>query len=138
MTDPIGGTFDSPENDGVLDAADTLESDDMLDDRLDDAVEAGDRYSAAQQWGTTEFEARQGEPLDLRLAEEEPDPLSNLDAAEASSDPTQETLLRPARIIELDEGLGPDRTAEQVGREVHDDNSGRTAEEEAMHILPNQ
>src|SRR5674536_278925 len=39
---------------GVLDDADTLASQDMTGDPLDDAIDAGDRYSAGEGFGTTQ------------------------------------------------------------------------------------
>src|SRR6266536_2107713 len=61
-----------PEDDGTLDAADTLEGD-PGDDPLDQGIVPPDRWSAGQRYGTTAAEERAGESLDQLLAEEEPD-----------------------------------------------------------------
>src|SRR5665213_2544437 len=60
------------EDDGVLDASDTLDGD-PGDDPLDAGYAAPDRWSAGERFGTTAEEERQGESLDQLLAEEEPD-----------------------------------------------------------------
>ncbi|HET6855775.1 MAG TPA: hypothetical protein VFH94_01600 [Streptomyces sp.] len=62
-----------PEDDGVLDAQDTLMSDDMDSDPLDAGITPADHWSPAESFGTTAEEARRGESLDQLLAEEEPD-----------------------------------------------------------------
>jgi hypothetical protein len=59
------------EDEGVLDSTDTL--DDDSGDPLDQGVEAADHWAGADHFGTTAAEERQGESLDERLAEEEPD-----------------------------------------------------------------
>ena len=74
---PDDETYDledeDPEDDGVLDASDTLEGD-PGDDPLDTGIEPPDRWSAGERFGTTLAEERAGESLDQLLAEEEPEP----------------------------------------------------------------
>src|SRR5712692_2134645 len=60
------------EDDGVLDASDTLEGD-PGDDPLDTGIAPPDRWSAGEGFGTTEAEEQAGESLDQLLAQEEPD-----------------------------------------------------------------
>lgn len=60
------------EDDGILDASDTLEGD-VGDDPLDTGIAPPDRWSAGEGFGTTLAEERAGESLDQLLAEEEPD-----------------------------------------------------------------
>src|SRR5215469_13957308 len=64
---------EDPEDDGVLDASDTLEGD-PGDDPLDTGIEPADRWSAGERFGTTLAEERAGESLDQLLAEEDPEP----------------------------------------------------------------
>src|SRR5262245_28267635 len=64
--------WDAIEDEGVLDASDTLD-DDRVADPLDAGVVAADRWSGANRFGTTVAEQRTGESLDQLLAEEEPD-----------------------------------------------------------------
>lgn len=61
------------EDDGLLDASDTLEGD-PGDDPLDTGIAPPDRWSAGERFGTTLAEERAGESLDQLLAEEEPEP----------------------------------------------------------------
>src|SRR5665213_535492 len=63
------------EDDGVLDASDTLlvEPGQPGDDPLDQGIDAGDRFTPGERFGTTLEEEREGESLDQLLAEEEPD-----------------------------------------------------------------
>lgn len=65
---------DLPEDDGVLDAQDTLISDHLDYDPLDSGIVPPDHWSPAEYFGTTAQEARRGESLDQLLAEEEPEP----------------------------------------------------------------
>jgi hypothetical protein len=136
VTEQTRDTWDEPGDEGVLDDADSLASDDMEGDPLDDAIEAGDRYSVGEGWGNTAAEARQGESLDQHLAEEEPD--ESADPADSDADTNAEPFAAPdeaaGRLVTDDEGLGPDRTKEEVATVASEDNSGRTAEEDAMHI----
>ena len=67
-------TYDDTEDDGVLEPADDLSTDDLDDDPLDTGITPADHYGASNWYGVTEAEARQGETLDQLLAEEEPDP----------------------------------------------------------------
>ena len=70
MPDPEPAEVD---DEGVLDASDTLESDDVTADPLDTGVIPPDRWSAGMRFGSTEAEEREGESLDQLLSEEEPD-----------------------------------------------------------------
>src|SRR6266568_8602739 len=72
--DPSAGPDENDlEDDGELDASDTLEGD-PGDDPLDTGVAPPDRWSAGERFGTTLAEEREGESLDQLLAEEEPEP----------------------------------------------------------------
>jgi len=138
MTDETYAAWDRPDDDGVLDDADTLASQDMTGDPLDDAIDAGDRYSAGEGFGNTEAEARQGESLDQRLAEEQPEDDVEDPAWDANGDGDGDRYGRPdaeaGRLVADDEGAGPDRTSEEVAAVASGDTGGRTAEETAMHV----
>ena len=58
----------------VQDGSDSLDGD-PGDDPLDRGVAPPERWSAAMRFGTTAEEQEDGESLDQRLAEEEPDSL---------------------------------------------------------------
>jgi hypothetical protein len=86
--------------------------------------------ASADDFGTTVSEMRDGEPLEGRIAREEPDviDLANVDADESA----------PAvgRFVESDEGARADTEAEMVAADVGADLGGYSAEESAMHLEP--
>lgn len=88
MSDPRDYTYDDPEDDGVLEPDDTLETDDLSDDPLNTGIEPPDRYGASNWYGVTEAEGRNGESLEELLDEEEADPNSGvvLDAGPADEE----------------------------------------------------
>jgi hypothetical protein len=147
-----------PEDDGVLDAADTLEGN-PGEDSLDAGIIAPDRWSAGERYGTTLDEERTGESLDQLLAEEEPEPdpyaddeLSPGGAADASAaardadedwgDEDVDGLLlddgadpRAGRLVAEDEGVHPDEESDLVARDVGIDAGAAGAEEAAVHVV---
>jgi hypothetical protein len=86
--------------------------------------------SGVDEFGTTAAEMHDGEPLDARLAREEPDviDLAGVDADE-SAPPV-------GRLVESDEGARTDTEAEMVAADVGSDLGGYSAEEAAMHLEP--
>src|ERR1039457_1699690 len=68
--DEIYDPSDNLEDDGILDASDTLDGN-PGDDPLDTGIAPADRWSAGEGFGTTLAEERAGESLDQLLAEEE-------------------------------------------------------------------
>ncbi|MDX6738558.1 hypothetical protein [Actinocorallia sp. A-T 12471] len=66
---------DKSEQLDVEDPAYSLMGDDITADPLDDGIDPPDRWSSAERYGTTEDEQREGEPLDLQLSAEVPDPV---------------------------------------------------------------
>jgi hypothetical protein len=140
---PDGDTYDPSsdidendlEDDGTLDASDTLYGD-PGDDPLDAGIVPPDRWSAGEGFGTTLSEERAGESLDQLLAEEEPDPDPYAEAAEAEDDPLTGDDLEPraGRLVAEDEGSHPDTEADLVARDVGIDGGAATAEEAAVHV----
>ena len=132
---PDDDTYDSSadledtelEDDGTLDASDTLEGD-PGDDPLDQGIVPPDRWSAGEGFGTTLAEERAGESLDQLLAEEEPepDPYRDLDD-ELEAEP------RSGRLVAVDEGAHPDAEPDLVARDVGIDAGAASAEEAAVH-----
>ncbi|MGB3770334.1 MAG: hypothetical protein WBF79_14630 [Rhodococcus sp. (in: high G+C Gram-positive bacteria)] len=98
----------------TLDQSESLDSDEIGGkDDGDDVVTPPDSWSGADKFGTTEREEHDGESLDQKLAEEEPDiPLEDeLEvpvAAAADSDLTEELV---DRVVDSD-----DETAYMAGR----------------------
>jgi hypothetical protein len=130
---------DDIEDEGVLDASDTLDGD-LVGDPLDVGIAAADRWSGANRFGTTAAEARAGESLDQRLAEEEPD--TDGDAgADADADEDELTRRgwdrepRSGRLVEDDRGFGDDDEADLVAYDAGIDGGGASAEEAAMHVV---
>lgn len=93
-----------------------------------------DRPVAVDEYGTTANEQRDGEPLDLRLSRETPDPAMEVEVpylseAEGLGD-------APAgRIVDTDEGAREDDVKENVATDVGRDEGQRSAEEAAMHTF---
>lgn len=59
--------------DDTLDVSESLDSDEVRNDDGDDVVDPPEHWSEANRFGTTAREAEEGESLDQRLAQEEPD-----------------------------------------------------------------
>ena len=136
-------SYEAPEESEQLDQ-DQLQSDTNLEDRgVDDALDEGysppERYSKLTRDG--EFET-----LDERLDEEipEPDPyaepeeednltvrdeLDNINDGEVGDE-------RAGRLVDPNQGIGPDVDKDLVGEDVGIDAGAASAEEAAMHIVP--
>lgn len=122
------GPDDEPYEDPTLDASESLVTDDLSADPLDVGVEPPDRYSAAEDFGTTAEEAERGESLDQLLDEEEPE-------------------LEPEEVDEIDDRWadGPEprsgrlrgvpNTEGLFADDVGVDAGAASAEEAAVHIL---
>jgi hypothetical protein len=129
------------------DAAVTLDGDDPTGDPNDAGFVAPEGYRGVTHRGTTVAETRAGETLDERVAEEEPDVLDeveaellaaespNLDPDELAED-IDEPAPRAGRLVQDDEGAHADETAELVARDVGFDGAASSAEEAAIHVVP--
>ena len=114
--------------DDQLTPSDTLTGDDTLDP-LDAGYSPPDREPTALRYGVTAEEEGQGESLDDKLAEEEPD----LDDDAVDEDFSYDSADAVAgRLVSPDEGFKPDREADEIGSEGGW--GGESAEEEAIHI----
>ena len=121
-----------------VDDEDQLQPEDTLDDRgIDDVLDEGysppDREPAHLRHGMTREEQRQGETLDERLAEEEPDidPYAD-DNDYGEADP------RAGRLVAPDEGFGEDTDKDEVAEDVGIDGAGASAEEAAVHVISSE
>ena len=110
----------------VLDASDTLDGD-PGDDPLDRGIATPQRWSAAIRQVRTAVGQPAGEPLEQRIAEEEPDVDGPL--ADSAPDP------RAGRLVAEDEGAHPDDEVDLVARDAGIDGGGATAEEAAIHVV---
>ena len=133
------------------DFEDQLTSEDTLDDpekEVEDELDRGysppERYSAGQGFGNTPYEEATGESLDQRVAQEETE-ADPYDASSADGDDPDEDLddgevgdKRAGRLVDLDEGLGEDTEKDLVADDVGIDGAGASAEEAAVHIVPDE
>ncbi|WP_439377714.1 hypothetical protein [Amycolatopsis lexingtonensis] len=83
---------DSAEPDS-LSPSEALDEDELRVDPLEEGVEPPEHWSAANRHGTTPSEIREGEPIEQRLAEEEPD-------TEPEQVPERPLAARPAAELE--------------------------------------
>jgi hypothetical protein len=138
---------------GAEEASLRLEPEDVLEDEsTDDVLERGyspqDRPWAVDDWGTTAFEEAEGESLDGRLArevpdlaaEEEGDGIGDLRGGQGELRGDQVGGGRAGRLAMTDAGTesapDPDPVAEAFDEGI--DGGAASAEEAAMHVVPDQ
>ncbi|WP_433556408.1 DUF5709 domain-containing protein [Pseudonocardia xinjiangensis] len=125
-----------------LDAEDTLDTTGPADP-LDEGYSPPERPWAVDDWGTTASEEETGESLSGRLARELPDvePLQG-DGLGDSSDTDGELVddevgdSRSGRLVAEDEGEATDEDDELFALDVGPDGAGASAEEAAVHVVP--
>ena len=156
------------ENDGYGDYAtegdQQLQSGDTLDERgVDDILDEGysppEKWSVLEKFGNTAEEEREGESLDQKLAEEEPDPAlqyddddevepgatgtdldldSGIDEQQLGDDFGDDQEVgdqRAGRLVSPDEGAHSDIEKDLVAGDVGIDGAAASAEEAAVHIV---
>lgn len=124
----ISGEY-SVDDEDQLQAEDTLE-DRGVEDVLDEGINSPEHWSAGQGFGNTAAEELQGESLDQRLAQEEPDPDPATDTwSEDDLDDGEVGNERSGRLIASDES--DDRFVTDAGIDA----SAASAEEAAMHVI---
>ena len=113
---------------------------DTLDDRgvedvLDEGIVPPQKWSPGQGFVNTAAEQRDGETLDQRIAQEEPetDPYAEVDEP---VDDGQVGAERSGRLVAPDEGTHTDTERDALATDVGIDGAGATAEEAAMHVIP--
>lgn len=147
--DPMDDPADVQPYEQTPDQIDQLDQDQLqpyvnLEDRgVADALDEG--YSPPERPSSI---IREGphETLDQRLAEEipEPDPYAEDDeednltvrADEEILDDGEVGDLRAGRLVDPNQGIGPDVDKELVGLDVGIDGAAASAEEAAVHIIP--
>ncbi|WP_433049266.1 DUF5709 domain-containing protein [Dactylosporangium sp. CS-033363] len=142
MTQQTDSWDPDPDDEGQLSAEDTL-SDRGLDDSLDEGYSPPERPRGVTAFGVTQAEAEQGESLDQRLRQEEPDPSTRLDQDDYGRttesgeffDDGEVGDRRAGRLVAPDEGIGEDEEKDEVGSDVGIDGGAASAEEAAMHIV---
>jgi hypothetical protein len=118
------------------DDSDALDQDAIFDDP-DETLDSG--YSPPESYrgegfGTTADEALQGESLDERLRQEEPDTDPYAEVGEDLDDGEVGTQ-RAGRLVDPNEGFGEDTEKDLVGEDVGIDGAGASAEEAAVHVI---
>ncbi|TQC43184.1 hypothetical protein EEB14_44635 [Rhodococcus sp. WS4] len=139
MTMP-DSTPEGSEGEYSLDEEDQLQPEDTLVDRgVDDVLDEG--YSPPEKplgldaFGTTAAEQREGETLDQRLAEEEPDPAFEEDDNAEILDDNEVGRQRSGRLLAEDAGAGADEEKDLVASDIGIDGGAASAEEAAVHIV---
>ncbi len=113
---------------------DTLD-DRGIEDTLDEGIVPPQKWSPGQGFGNTAAEQLEGESLDQRLSQEEPEPDPYTDVAEDIND-AQVGAERSGRLVAPDEGAHEDTERDALAFDVGIDGAGATAEEAAMHVIP--
>ena len=113
----------------VVDRDQADPSDTLTGDNTEDPLDAGYSPPDREQksWrGDTAEEALEGESLDDKLAEEEPE-VSSADIDRADED------WRTGRLVAPDEGAHPDEESDEIATDVGRAGYAASAEEAAMH-----
>jgi hypothetical protein len=112
-------------------------SDRGLEDPLDEGYSPPEKWSAAEGYGNTPLEEELGETLDMRLAQEEPEPDPYVEAERDDDDLDDGEVgdRRSGRLVAPDEGLGEDVDSDLYGTDVGIDGAGASAEEAAVHEI---
>jgi hypothetical protein len=126
----------SVDDEDQLQAEDTL-NDRGVDDLLDEGYSPPEKWSAGEGFGTTADEALEGETLDQRLAQEEPDVDPYAEDGEDVGGP-EIGVVRAGRLVAPDEGAHSDDDDELVAEDVGFDGAAASAEEAAVHVVDDE
>ncbi len=126
----------SVDDEDQLQAEDTL-NDRGVDDLLDEGYSPPEKWSAGEGFGTTADEALQGESLDQRIAQEEPDKDPYADDGEDVGGP-EVGVVRSGRLVAPDEGAHNDEEDNLVAEDVGFDGAAASAEEAAVHVVDDE
>ncbi|MET0694558.1 MAG: DUF5709 domain-containing protein [Propionibacteriaceae bacterium] len=105
-----------------------------LEDPLDEGYAPPDHWSTAEKYGTTAREQAEGETLEQRLEQEEPEVEDDWD--EDVVDDGEVGADRAGRLVDPNEGIGADVDSDLIGEDVGIDGAGASAEEAAVHVVP--
>ena len=116
------------------DFVDQLQPDDTLidrgvDDVLDEGYTAPENWSALQGFGNTPAEMRQGETLEQRVVQEEPEVVREEGPWNPDNEDREVGSKRAGRLVDARAGGGG------FGTDVGIDGGAASAEEAAMHII---
>lgn len=124
--DSVYESGDAVEDAENLDPVDNLTGDDP-DEIMQTGYNPPDREPHNLRDAPTPAEEREGESLDQRLAEEEPD-VSVDDVRDTEEAP------RAGRLVAPDRGVPPDEEADEIAEDVGPAGYASSAEEAAVHI----
>lgn len=131
----------SVDDEDQLQPADTLDET-QLEDVLDRGYSPPDRPPTGYDDYPTAAEQRAGESLEQRLAQEEPetDPYADErgpDENALEGDREDDGLADPraGRLVQPDQGIGEDDSAQEVAVDVGIDGAAASAEEAAVHVV---
>jgi hypothetical protein len=121
---------DQPQGDG-----DSLVDNRGLDDPLDEGYSPPEKWSVAEGYGNTPLEEELGETLEMRIAQEEPEPDPYAEVDDDILDDGEVGNVRAGRLVAADEGAHEDEDAELYAEDAGIDGAGASAEEAAVHIV---
>ena len=141
MSSRMGDPSDPFEDEGLASPDPAKAGKRITGDAQDEFPVPGDKPVGVDDYGTTVREQQDGEPMDLRLAREEPDLAARAGAMPDDTDNADNPYPvdreeRVGRLVEEDEGAREDTEADAVAFDVGTDSGGFTAEERAMRIEP--
>lgn len=135
------GTNEEQEDAAPLDLQDAV-GERTYDDTLDEGYSPPEKPLGVTRHGTTAAEQRDGETLDQRLAQEQPedtgpagDGVGDVPGGEGEPVDPEAGRARAGRLVAPDEGAHPDTTKESVAEDVGVDAGAAGAEEAAMHVV---
>ena len=123
-----------------LQPADTLD-DRGVDDVLDEGYSPPEKLQGSRAHGTTAAELAEGETLDQRLAQEEPEPDPYAEAHAGIPDEESGDFVgeeRAGRLTAPDEGVREDAEAALVADDHGIDGAAAGAEEAAVHVIEDE
>jgi hypothetical protein len=121
---------DQPQGDG-----DSLVDNRGLDDPLDEGYSPPEKWSVAEGYGNTPLEEELGETLDMRIAQEEPEPDPYAEVDDDFLDDGEVGSVRAGRLVAPDEGAHGDDDEELYAEDAGIDGAGASAEEAAVHVI---
>jgi hypothetical protein len=122
-----------------MDTGDSLVDDRGLAEPMDEGYSPPEKWSVGEGYGNTPLEEEMGETLDQRLAQEVPEPDPYEQAAHEHENVAGEVgRARAGRLVDEDQGLGPDEEKDLVAEDVGIDGAGASAEEAAVHVIDDE
>ncbi|MGA4845877.1 DUF5709 domain-containing protein [Streptomyces sp. G5(2025)] len=138
------GDNEEQEDAAPLDLQDTLDER-GYDDMLDEGYSPPEKPLGVNKTGTTAAEQHEGETLDERLRQEVPDTeppagdgVGDLPGGEGEPIDPEAGGDRAGRLVAPDEGAHTDTTKEVVATDEGIDGGAASAEEAAVHVIPEE